>query len=134
VSSRTFEQAVLQLQMIEHAPERVAQLAADPIRRLIEAGFAAGADPYGAPWSPLAASTLRRGRRPPPLTDTGATRSSVAVRAFGPSLVATVEGAADFHNPDRQGRQILPSEARGLPASWEQAIRDVASSVEREVA
>lgn len=133
-AARTIQEAVAKLTVLVRAPTALAASVAPAFAELIDQGFATGTDPYGVPWKPLAESTVKRGRRPPPLTATGATRASATVRAGGSIVACTVRGASDFHQPDAQGRQILPTDAQGLPRSWANAIQDAGRELEREVA
>jgi hypothetical protein len=118
--------------------ERVADLASVPSRAaakvsrelgvLIADEFDAGADPYGTAWAPLAKATLAAGRTPPPLTATGAMRSSVAVSPLPHAGVGiTIAHPAAPHQTGWSGpqgsgpaRPILPE--REMPPLWAEAI------------
>jgi len=105
------------------------------IERLIQQQFDEGKDPYGKPWAPLKPSTLRRGRRPPPLTDTRAMRDGIKVRGIEDGISIDVPASyASFHQEgapkvNLAARPMLPE--HGLPESWEQAITSAAESVVR---
>lgn len=107
-------------------PSQVATDASVRIAESIEQEFASGQDPYGNRWEALKPATLRRGRRPPPLTDTGAMRDSVrVVPTAGAGISITIDSPANIHqtgSKDMASRPILPN--RGFPATWSGAIRD----------
>ena len=95
---------------------RVAGLIADQFDR--------GIDPYGRPWAALAAATLIKGRTPPPLTDTGALRSSVDVRPTSKGFAVSIDPLAQIHQEGNKAqnlpaRKILPETE--LPETWRQA-------------
>lgn len=122
------------LAQLADVPRKVAIVAAPKIAELIEAEFETGADPYGRAWAPLAASTVARGRTPPPLTDTRdlRDRTTVTPRPGGRAGIQIKMGRAygQFHQTgfkihNARGkrapkRAILPD--HGMPASWRKAI------------
>jgi phage gpG-like protein len=63
-------------------PSRVSATIASDLSKEVQRNFDRGVDPSGKPWRKLAKSTLKRGRRPPPLTDTRKGRRSVKVAAM----------------------------------------------------
>jgi phage gpG-like protein len=72
--------------------------AAPLIRARIDDQFVRGVNPYGTKWKALAPATLRKGRTPPPLTDTGAMHASLKVSAQGNTLdVRFTDLKAGFH-------------------------------------
>ena len=114
-------------------PSAIARRVSATIDGLLEQEFAAGDDPYGDPWAPLAESTVERGRSAPPLTDSGAMRASAHARPLAHAGVGiTIDHPAAPHQTGWSGprgagpaRPILP--ARGeLPESWDDAIAKVA--------
>lgn len=111
---------------LARVPARVAAFAAPAIADEIEGEFATGRDPYGRPWAPLKPRTLARGRRPPPLTDTGAMRAGVDVRPMrgaGIAITFADEIPAYFHNRGTRymaRREILPTGT--FPARWARAL------------
>ena len=130
------DQAVTKLEYVIRSLERLAvvprQLAVDAapeITRLQRAQYAAGTDPYGARWKALAAATLRKGRRPPPLTDTKRMKNTtitipllagrIGLRHFvhAPYGVHHQYGSPRANLPKRE---ILPM--RGLPPAWRIAL------------
>ena len=121
---------------LAEVPARVAAKVAPEIEGLIGGEFDAGVDPYGAAWEPLAEATLDKGRAPPPLTDTGAMRASVAVRPLaGAGVGVTIDHPAAPHQTGWSGKQgtgparpILPERSE-LPPDWQDVISE---AVERE--
>jgi hypothetical protein len=140
--SGNLQQAMAGIKHMQHVlselskvPEKAAQLAAPEISRLVKYQFRQGHDPYGTPWAKLAKRTLARGRRPPPLTDTGLLANSVratVVRATGIRIMVTADYGY-FHQVGTKWmprRPIVPQYA--LPATWKMAInRAVAISMRR---
>jgi hypothetical protein len=122
-------QLATNLRRLGQVPSRAAARVSSDIAALIEEEFEQGADPYGRAWAPLAKSTLAKGRTPPPLTDTGAMRSSVDVRPMrGAGLSITIDHPAAPHQTGWSGSQgsgparpILPGAA--FPARWRDAVR-----------
>lgn len=86
---------------------QVFKAAETEIRKRIEAQFNEGKNPYGTPWKPLAPATLRKGRHPPPLTDTGKMRASTVVAAMGDTLlIALTDPKAGFHQWGAKGSRV----------------------------
>jgi hypothetical protein len=107
-------------------PSRVAGPVAKSIRRLITKQFNRGRDPFGRPWAALAAATIRKGRRPPPLTDTRKMRRGIRVLPARPAGI-TIEvpnpgGFHQFGTRHMPKRQILPLQPPVLPKAWTRAI------------
>ncbi len=115
-------------------PSQVASDASAKIATLIEHEFVAGQDPYGNGWAALKPATLRKGRRPPPLTDAGTMRDSVKVSPMpGSGIAITIDEPANIHQTGSKfmvARPILPS--AGFPATWSAAIRDATQARIRE--
>src|SRR5690348_3268759 len=57
-----FDDLVSTLAELEDIPSRIASEVSDGINEIIADQFAAGTDPYGAPWAPLLPSTVKRKR------------------------------------------------------------------------
>ncbi len=115
--------------------ERVAVLAAPVIEAHVQQQYAYGRDPYGMPWKPLRPATLARGRRPPPLTDTGLMRNTTTVRPrIGrPGIVIRLPQPGVFHQLGTRhmvARPVLPS--RGVPRMWADALRRASLQAMRE--
>ena len=116
------------LRELASVPSQAAKAASEDIADLIEGEFEAGNDPYGKPWAPLKPSTLKRGRRPPPLTDTRQLRESVDVKPMkGAGIQVTLDEVPGvFHQTgtkDMAKRAILP-DGKKMPEPWTQAIAD----------
>jgi len=127
------EQSVAKLAEI---PRKIAEDVAPEINRLIQKQFSEGKDPYGRAWAPLKASTLKTGRKPPPLTDTRKMRDGTKVyviRANYAGLRIVVgEPYGYFHQvgtKNMKARPILPQ--YGIPAAWKRALDESARRVVR---
>jgi hypothetical protein len=117
------EYAIRVLGRLAVLPRELAAAAAPEITRLQRAQYAAGTDPYGTAWQKLAKSTLAKGRRPPPLTDTARMKNRtntipllgarVGLRHFVRTSYAIRHQLGGKNLPKRE---ILPS--RGLPPGW----------------
>ena len=124
-----------QVRALASVPTRAALRAAPGIRDLVENMFASGSDAYGEAWAPLAPSTLARGRRPPPLTDTGAMRGAVGVvpMAGVAGVLVSIPHPAGVHQTGSRrmpARQLMPS--KGLPQSWREVLVDAVTGAVRE--
>lgn len=114
---------------LKEVPSRVAARVAPLLAAELQTEFDSGTDPYGAPWAPLAPSTLAHGRTPPPLTDTGAMRGSARVAPLrGSGIGITIDHPAAVHQagaPSKNipARPILPAEDE-LPQNWQDIIED----------
>lgn len=124
------------VERLARIPARVATFAAPEIADEIEAEFATGRDPYGRAWAPLRPSTRARGRRPPPLTNTGAMRAGVDVRPLpgaGIAITFADEIPAVFHQKGTRkmaARPPLPSST--FPARWSRALERAADEAFRD--
>lgn len=115
---------------LAHVPAATSREVSDRLNPMLQQEYATGTDPYGRPWAPLRASTLKKGRRPPPLTASGAMRRGT--KAF-PLPGAGVGFSLPFPGNIHQGgsvrnlaaRPVLPRGGR-LPASWGLVIRESA--------
>lgn len=127
------------VEMLSDVPARTAAVAAPRLDALVRQQFANGTDPYGRPWAPLKASTIARGRRPPPLTASGrlAAGTGVKVRPGKRAGLAIRIGApyGTFHQTGTRymvARRIAPQ--FGLPKEWRrvltEASREACQSVE----
>jgi len=123
-------------------PRRVAEIAAPRLTKLLQDEFRQGQDPYGNDWAPLAASTLARGRHPPPLTDKRPLRRGTRAmvnpgrRAGIRILVGAPYGA--FHQLGfRVGRTKVPPRRIlpqfGMPKTWRAVLEKAARQAFREV-
>jgi len=120
-------------------PHRVAIDAAPKISALLFEEFKTGRNPYGQPWAPLAASTIAKGRRWPPLTDTRKLRDgSLATARPGGISIRMGRSEWYFHQVGFRcgkthvpARETLPS--RGWPRRWLAAINESAVKTAREI-
>jgi hypothetical protein len=119
-------------------PRKVAEEAKPGLDRLLREEFVNGTDPYGRAWAPLKPSTIARGRRPPPLDDTGTLKRGTTVelqRGRTPGLLLKTGAVYGyFHQMGfRIGttkvppRRVLPQ--YGLPAGWKIVLREAARRV-----
>jgi phage gpG-like protein len=113
------ESAVLALPRLM---SRATRDAADLLEDTIHAQFEAGVDPYGMPWAPLAESTMKRGRTPPPLTDSGAL-AAVRVDPLQSAgiLVAFDEDYARYHQSGTSRmpqRRLVPDDGNFQHSLW----------------
>src|SRR5687767_3617731 len=103
-------------------PSQIAAPLSKLIAKDIQQNFTLGQDAYEKPWKPLAPATLRKGRTPPPLTDTGKGRKSIRVKpSKDAGIVITVSDAKmKFHQvgarPQLPRRSFLPTNT--LPKTW----------------
>lgn len=116
----------LNIERLARVPAQAARLAAPAIKWELELEFSRGRDPYGRPWAPLRPTTLARGRKPPPLTDTGKMRGGIEVkpmRGAGIAIAFDDEIPAIFHQRGTRKmamRPILPTNT--FPAKWNDAL------------
>ena len=128
--SDAFKAIIVALQALEEAPRIALKRSELKIKTLVEAQFDEGRDPYGEPWAALAASTVAKGRTPPPLTDTGAMRKSLRVVASADGLTCSMAEPFKFHQygtVNMPARPILPAE--GVPPEWEKVITETVEEV-----
>jgi hypothetical protein len=129
------------IRRLSDLPRKVAVEAKPGIEKLLRAEFRAGVDPYGKPWAPLALATLKKGRTPPPLTDTESLRdgTTVTLRSGGRAGLTIALGAAYGYFAQvgfRVGqtrvppRRVLPQ--FGLPVGWKIVLRDAARRAARK--
>jgi Phage virion morphogenesis family len=121
------------IESLSEVPRDAAKTAAPKLTLLLQEQFERGIDPYGRPWAPLAKSTLKKGRHPPPLTDTGRLKGGTRAQPYpgqqaGIQLVAGADygrfhqfGFRVFGQPV-SAREIFPT--RGLPFAWRITIKD----------
>jgi hypothetical protein len=105
-------------------PAQASTEAAAGINRLLQQEYSQGSDPYGKPWAPLKASTLSKGRSPPPLTASGQMRGGTkATPMSGGGIQIEAPSPANFHQSGTKNmakRPILPE--KGLPVAWKAEI------------
>ena len=131
-STKEFSRAMRQLTRV---PAQVAREVSAEINALIQEGFDRGTDPYGRPWAPLRPATLAKGRRPPPLTDTGKGRAGVYAKPMSGAGILLVSEVPYMRKhqmgapPRLVRRDFLPINV--LPKAWNAAIKE---AVEARVA
>lgn len=135
-ADRAISRMVRVLNELGQLPRKLAVAAAPEVTNLLHAQFDAGKDPYGRPWKPLAASTLRRGRRPPPLTKTGKLRDGTVARPMsGGRIGLTLRIGAPYGVYHQLGnsrlpqRQIFPGHV--MPATWRRVFDEQAKALAR---
>lgn len=114
------------LSKLARIPSRIATRAAASLTIQVHQDTASGLDCYGKPFADLAASTLAKGRRPPPMIDTGASLDATRFRPLGGAGIGMeIGGAYQYHlraSGTRPARQVAPVRA-GIPATWNARIR-----------
>lgn len=118
---------------LANVPSRVAARVSQKLAENIQDEFAAGTDPYGEPWQPLAPATVARGRGAPPLTDTGDMLDSLRVAPLpGAGVSITIAHPAAPHQTGWSGdksigpaRPILPA-GESFPELWEEILTKAA--------
>ena len=118
---------VVALEALADTPLIALKLAVPKIAAEIARQFDEGKDAYGRPWASLAEATISKGRSPPPLTDTGAMKSTVKVETRGnDQLVASIaDDPARFHQSGTKrmpARPILPTGE--VPEAWAKAVEE----------
>jgi phage gpG-like protein len=119
---------LLTVEKLAYVPRATARIAAPKLTDLIRRQFAQGLDPYGRQWRALKPATIAKGRRPPPLTDSGKLAGGTGAKV-GPAGITLTVGAkyGVFHQTGTRNmaaRRILP--AFGLPAAWRKVLDDAA--------
>lgn len=114
------------LNRLARVPAVVSRDAARGIKNQIDMDTSSGLDCYGKPFAPLKPSTLAKGRRPPPMVDTGASLEQTSVRPLRGAGIAIVLGGAYEHHlrrtANREARQVVPVRA-GIPATWSRRVK-----------
>lgn len=126
------------IERLSEVPRRMAVIAAPRLTALLQDQFDKGVDPYGRAWAPLKPSTLARGRRPPPLTDTRKLRDATMVKVARYGLRMVVGKPYGFfhqvgfrvHGTRVPPRRILPQ--YGFPAAWKRVLDESARQAARE--
>lgn len=124
-------------EIFKDAPYWIAEFVLDKTME----GFFNGTDPWGAPWAPLAKSTIDARRRRgnagiSPLLDTGQMFASLRVERGNDFAVIHMDSPAGFHQGGTRympAREMLPMEGEEvvLPDSW---TRDLATFLASRVA
>lgn len=121
-STKEFVRALRDLAKV---PSRVSAAYAERLRQELDKQFAQGKDPYGRPWAPLKPATLKKGRFPPPLTDSGHMSRNITVlpmQGAGVRLVSTVDYSR-YHQEGTDNMSARPFFPTGvLPANWRKIL------------
>lgn len=118
----TTKQFSAALSKLVSVPSQIAPMVAKKIAKDMAYRFDSGIDPYGKAWAPLRPATLKKGRHPPPLTDTHAGRDSISVHAVQDAGVQITVGVPymgihqDGDLPRMVARKFLP--VTRLPPDW----------------
>jgi phage gpG-like protein len=122
---------------LARVPSRVSAIVSQHLSELVAADFAAGRDPYGSAWAPLAPATRRKGRTHPPLDASGRLRASVwwaPAPGAGLRLGGSPPAYGQYHLTGTRhmpARPWLP--ASGLPAAWKRMIEAAMRTAADEV-
>lgn len=114
---------------IPKIPSQASLFVANEIEKQIQSDFDAGVNPYGRPWRALAPATLKKGRHPPPLTDTYKGRAGIRVNSSKNAGV-TITSSVPYMGIHQTGgghvpkRQFLPTKSQGLPSRWRDLYED----------
>lgn len=101
------------------------------INKVVEQQFAAGVDPYGRSWADLKASTLKKGRKPPPLTASGKMRRMAkAVPTAKGTITEKIPFPAPIHQAGSATMAARPMVPHGLlPRSWSDPLERIGAEV-----
>ncbi len=125
-------QLAQRLRKMAGVPQRTAFLFAPELAAFLREGFESGTTPFGEPFKPLKASTLKKGRKPPPLTASGAAKSALTVTPKGTTDKASLPGYLRYHITT--GRAIIPKAGQGWPNKWSLAIKGLGEKAIRQIA
>jgi hypothetical protein len=107
------------IRALSRVPSQASAEAARSIERLIDQQFVRGVDPYGKPWKPNAASTVRRKGHARPNIDTENLWKGAKVTPMpGAGISVTFDDAYSVFV--QRVRPIVPD--RGVPRAWAAAI------------
>lgn len=120
------------VEQLAYVPRKVAVVAAPKITRLLRQQFRNGTDPYGRAWRPLRPATVAKGRRPPPLTETGDLRDGTKAKVARAGIRLSVRSPYGVYHQTgfvnaRTGRHVAPRRILpqfGLPAAWTSVLRE----------
>lgn len=129
--SREMFQFARTAKQLLNVPAQIASTAAPMLTKVLRTQIDAGTDPYGKRQAPLAPSTLAKGRRPPPLVATGASRDETRFKARpGAGVALYLGGWLPLHQSATKYRPARPVAPRGpLPPAWRKAIEEAAEKV-----
>lgn len=133
-----FKDLADRLAELEDIPSRIASEVAEGISVLVAEEFDGSHDPYGRPWAPLMASTVKRKRGDTRIlrrTDSLSTGTMASPSSGAGVEVSSVDygGVHQAGDPPRMvSRKILP-DGSDLPKAWEKVIDDAADRAFRKV-
>jgi hypothetical protein len=117
-------------------PRELAKALAPKIDARLQTMFATGTDPYGRPWEPLKASTIKRkgGNSTILVRDNNLAPGTYAI-ATGGRLVITIGPAGQYAQDGdpgtREPRMVAP--AHGMPKTWNQDMAEAQTEVAKQV-
>lgn len=132
----SFRQLADRLGELATVPSRASRRIAERLSAELLSQFDRGVDPYGAPWKPLAKSTVIRKGHSTILVDTH--RMELETMALprggaGVELVSTeVAGFHQFGTKNMPARPVLPSRAE-LPLAWQAIVREEIAAAYKQV-
>lgn len=117
----TVKQFTLAMRDLVKIPAKASPGFAERVRERLDEQFMNGTDPYGRAWASLKPATLKKGRHPPPLTDSGhGSRNITALpmRGAGVKLVSKVPYMQRHQEGYKhtEARPFFP--VRVLPKLW----------------
>lgn len=125
-TAREFSQA---LRFLVKVPSQITPQVAKRLKWEILQNFDKGQDAYRKRWAPLKPSTLKRGRFPPPLTDTGAGKRGIVVTPSSGAGIQIVSNVPYMRRHQLGApranlvvRAFLPTGV--LPKRWNQIIQE----------
>ena len=122
------------IQRLSEVPARAAKRAATVITKMLRQSYDAQATPYGRAWAGYTDGSIKRGRRPPMLIETRASRRglmAIPTAGAGIRIVFPTESKGRGGSPGylryhafgtkhMVAREFLPM--HGFPAKWREAL------------
>lgn len=133
MSFAKLDRLIAALESTEKLQTRINKETAKAIEVELRKQYETGTDPDGNPYSPLAPSTLARGRTPPPLTDKGIMKANTKVFSTPKGWRIDVKrpgknpNVPKFHQDGTAkmpARPIVPPAGK-VPARWATVIQQV---------
>lgn len=132
--ARNFGQLAQAVRKLASVPAAVSREAAPAIKALIAEQFSSESDPYGNAWAPYSPGSIKRGRKPPLLDETGALKDAQVEPLPGAGISVTFGPEyAGFHQTGWKwapARRLFPNGP--LPATWRAALQSIHERVIRE--
>jgi hypothetical protein len=101
------------------------------LNKVVEIQFSQGVDPDGRSWTDLKASTLKKGRKPPPLTASGRMRRTARAVPSAKKITEKIPFPAPIHqagSANMAARRMVPV-GNFLPRSWSEPLERVGVEV-----